>query len=87
VIFMASAPTRSQIGYFPLNAFNITPDDDKQYAGGVAVFVNGGGDVTVEPLGGGAPVTYSLDSGAWVGVMCRKVLASGTTATGLVGHN
>jgi hypothetical protein len=83
---MMSAPTVSRVGSFPLNAKNITPSDATTYAGGITVMSRSEGNVAVEPLGGGDPVTYPVTAGGWVSVVCRRVLATGTTATDLIGH-
>lgn len=86
--------TGGQITGFPPRAFNITASDTTEYDGGIAVFANGAGDVTVEPVSGTgtlAPsgysdttVTFTLAAGQLVPVTVKRVLATGTTATGLI---
>ncbi|MBZ0330557.1 hypothetical protein KZO25_09520 [Halomonas sp. ANAO-440] len=68
----------------PANAQVLTPSDSMQYEGGVMIRAGQAGDVTVEPLGGQVPITFSLEAGAFVPVRVRRVMATGTTATDLV---
>lgn len=70
---------------FPLHAADLTPSDTTEYIEGRQVYVGGAGDVTVEPFYGNNTVTFSLEAGQFVPVVCRRVLATGTTATDLVG--
>lgn len=89
-----SAKTGGLVTAFPPRGFNITPSDVTEYEGGIAVFVGGDGNVTVEPVngaGGMAPsgysdttLTFPLVAGDLVPVTVKRVLATGTTATGLV---
>ena len=79
---------------FPARGFNITPSDETEYSGGVAVYCGSDGDVTVEPVSGAgdlAPegyssttLTFSVVAGDFVPVTAKRVLATGTTATGLI---
>lgn len=88
---MAIAPNsgRNQTGgnitSFPTRAEDITPSDTTVYNDGRQVFVGGAGDVAVEPFYGQNTVTFTLEAGQLVPVVCRRVLATDTTATGLVG--
>lgn len=89
-----SAKTGGMVTAFPMRGFNITASDATEYEGGVAVYAGGDGDVTVEPIngaGGMAPdgysdttLTFTLVAGDFVPVTVKRVLATGTTATGLI---
>lgn len=86
---MSASNGRNQTGgkvtSFPLHAEAITPSDSIEYGRGRQVFAGDAGEVTVEPFYGNNTVTFSLEAGQYVPVVCRRVLATGTTATGLVG--
>lgn len=71
---------------FPINAEDLTPDDDEIFDVPSAIYVGGGGgNVVVTPWGGGSDVTYALETGQWVPVMVRRVDET-STATGLIRH-
>lgn len=71
---------------FPSRAFDITPSDAVEWDDtSVTVWVNGAGDVVVEPWQGGGTVTFTMLAAQLVPVAVRRVLATGTTATGLIG--
>lgn len=79
---------------YPLFAKAITPNDGDvlKDQNGIDnhqfVYVGTGGDVTVIPAGlelTDAAVTFAVPTGGMVPVMCRKVLATGTSASGLIG--
>jgi hypothetical protein len=79
---------------YPLFAKAITPHNDNNltnYTGAETaqyVFVGVTGNVVCLPAGNpdGSTVTFSsLEAGSFVPVLCRRVLATGTTATGLIG--
>lgn len=71
---------------YPTRAFDITPSDETEWSEvGVSVWVGGSGDVTVEPWHGNNTVTFSMVEGQIVPVTVRRVLSTGTTATGLIG--
>jgi hypothetical protein len=81
------------ITVFPFRAKAITPSDSALLTDfdGVPtaqnVFVSVAGDVVVLPSGNapGQTVTFTVEGGAFVPVVVKQVLASGTTATGLIG--
>lgn len=66
--------------------FDITPDDDTDLAsvatGGL--FVGGAGDVCFRDLQG-ADVTWTVAAGTFIPVAAVRVLATGTTATSIIG--
>lgn len=71
---------------YPDRAFDLTPSDADEFIdAAVCVYVGASGDVAVEPWRGGNTVTFSLSAGDFVPVAVRRVLATGTTATGLIG--
>jgi len=90
----SGVPAGGIITAFPLRAFSLTPSDETQYSEGVSVRANSAGDVVVEPYWGAgaqAPsgysattVTFALGDGEFIPVVVKRVLATGTTATGLV---
>jgi hypothetical protein len=50
-----------------------------------AIYVGQGGDLTVEFISGDTVTLYNVQPGAVYALRVRHVLATGTTATGLVG--
>lgn len=66
--------------------FAITPSDTKDLASTTrAIYVGASGDLAVEWLDGGTSVLLDVASGVWHPMAVRKVLSTGTSATGLVG--
>jgi ethanolamine utilization microcompartment shell protein EutS len=64
----------------------ITPSNTANLAGSPrAIWVGGAGDVAVEMIDGSTGVLAGILAGTLMPVRVRKVLATGTTATGLVG--
>ena len=86
---VAPRSSRNQAGgtvtSFPLRAVTISPSNSIIHSQGIQVFVNGAGDVRVEPFYGGNTVTFTVEPGQLIPVVCRRVLSTGTTATGLIG--
>lgn len=71
---------------FPTRAFAIIPSDVTEWENAaVTVWANDSGDVTVEPWQDGGTVTFAMAAGQAVPVSVRRVLATGTTATDLIG--
>lgn len=70
----------------PHNAAAITPSDSADLSTPMMIWVNGAGTVAVIPAGGQSTVTYTMPAASVVPVRVKRVLATGTTATGLVGH-
>jgi len=73
----------------PVNAFAITPNDGANLSSSVrGIFVGGAGTIKVDMVGTGTAVTFTVGTNA-VGfilpIQVKKVYATGTTATGLVG--
>jgi hypothetical protein len=70
---------------FPDRAEAITPSD-AAFLSPTTVYVGVTGDVTVEPWVGDNTVTFvAVPAGTAVPVRAKRVLATGTTATDLVG--
>lgn len=67
--------------------FAITPADDADVEQVPrAIYVGGGGDLTVIAQGGGDPVTFkAVPGGQTLVISPARVLDTGTTATDLVG--
>ena len=59
-------------------------DQDVSYN---AIYVGGEGDLVVVPPGGGPAVTHTaITAGMWHGIAASRIVASGTSATGLLGN-
>lgn len=70
----------------PLHAFSISPDDSADLARPTrGLMIAGGGDVALVTLGGDTAILPALLPGIQYAIRARRILASGTTATGLVG--
>lgn len=70
----------------PENAGAIVPDDAADLPQATrALYVGGAGDVVLRMLGGETVTLANLQAGALVPLRVARVLATGTTATGLVG--
>jgi hypothetical protein len=64
----------------------VTPDDNADLSFPVrGLMVAGAGDVSVETLGGDTVTLPALQPGVQYAVLARRVLAAGTTATGIIG--
>lgn len=64
----------------------ITPDDDVDLSEpSRAVYIGSAGDLTVEMLAGGPPVTFAAaPAGLLLPIRVRKVMATGTTASQII---
>ena len=60
----------------------VTPSDSATLPKGVGLYVTAGGDVAFEGNGGSA-VTVTVPANFYLYADVRKVLATGTTATGI----
>lgn len=70
----------------PGEAVAIVPDDGGDLACVTrAVYVGGGGDLRVRMQGGAEVTLAAVPAGAMLPLRVARVLATGTTATGLVG--
>lgn len=81
-------PTSSvaQITSYPRAAVAIVPSDSVDLAEPMTVIAGTAGAVAVIPASGGASVVFAgIQAGQAVPVLASRVLATGTTATGLVG--
>lgn len=85
--------TRVTVTGFPWCAKVITPDDDADLTNhqgepqAMTVLAKTEGDVKVIPMAGEpeAGIVFTVAAGDYVPVLCKRVLASGTTATELIG--
>lgn len=69
------------------NAFPITPDDSNDLEAVVReIYVGIGGDLVVITLGGQTVTYTNVVAGMYYGGLVTRVLATGTTAGGLVGR-
>jgi hypothetical protein len=64
----------------------ITPDDVTNFPGGIArtIYVGGSGDVAVVGADDVAVVFVGAQGGGELNVICKRINATGTTATDLV---
>ena len=70
----------------PEHALAILPDDAAELPHVTrALYVGGGGDVAVRMRGGEAAVFAGVPAGTLLPIRVSRVLASGTTATGILG--
>ena len=66
------------------SAAEVTPDDAADLAvPSRALHIGGGGDL-VALMDGGQTATFKAEAGALLPIRVRRVLATGTTATGIV---
>lgn len=81
----ANSASNGMQGQFPYYAEAITPSDVDTWAQPVMVYVGGSGDVRVMPWGAQSAVTFAgVSGGSMLPVCVRAILATGTTATGLL---
>lgn len=67
------------------NLIAITPSDSTDLAqDSRAIYVGGAGNLVVTPAAGGSNVTLAVVAGSILPIRVRRVLSTGTTATGLV---
>lgn len=93
VPLVAWAQLDQTVTVYPPSAKSITPHntdlltDYNDDPVNMYVFVGVAGDVVCDPAGNptGQTITFTLEAGDFVPVACKRVLATGTTATGLVG--
>lgn len=62
---------------------SVTPSDVTDL-NGAALYIGTGGDVAVESENGNQVTFQNVDDGSWMPIRVNKVLATGTTATGIV---
>jgi hypothetical protein len=70
---------------YRLFAQTITPSDVDTFSSPVTVFVGGAGTVAVECGLGGNVVNFTMTAGAIIPLRVTRVLATGTTATLMIG--
>lgn len=62
-----------------------TPDDDKEIPGGCRGFYVGAtGDIAVEMIDGGQVVFADIAAGVLHSIAVKKILSTGTEATGII---
>lgn len=81
-VFTGRLPERSQPAF---DFFTIAPSDADKIAYCRALFVGGGGDVTIKNLNGELVTFKNLPNAFVLPVMFDCVMATNTTATDLVG--
>ena len=69
-------------------AFDLTPSDVTVYGGRglTSIYVGATGDAAIVTLDGGTPTYKNVPAGTRILRSCKQVLATGTTATDLVGE-
>jgi len=68
------------------NAFEIIPDDETDLPHEtIAIYVGFDGDLKVDLISGETITMYNLASGAWHPIQAKRVYATGTTATYILG--
>jgi len=78
---MSAKMNYMDIPAFPASGFAVTPSDATVFKNPTALYVNGEGNVVVEPWNGGATLTFgAMPIGSIVPLTVRRVLAA-TTAT------
>lgn len=68
-----------------VNCIAITPSDSDLVTPVRALYIGGSGNVTINDTGGGAVTFAGVQAGSILPVMARRVWATGTTATSIVG--
>lgn len=66
-------------------SFSITPDDSAQLAQNAFIMVGASGNVKLELQGDSSPVTIFCVAGVIYPLLVKKVYATDTVATGIVG--
>lgn len=68
-------------------SFAVTPHNATNFAAGEAryLFIGGAGTVTIVLIDD-TTVQYTVPAGQYILCCCKRVNATGTTATGIVGH-
>ena len=80
------SPKTSGLTSPPIHAFTITPDDAQDLPRPIrGLMVRAGGDVALVTLGGDTITLPGLLPGAQYAIRANRILAAGTTASGLVG--
>ncbi|MHA7858064.1 MAG: spike base protein, RCAP_Rcc01079 family [Henriciella sp.] len=70
---------------FPQHIFSITPDDNATIPQTQFIMVREAGDVVVETLAGDVNTLPQCQPGVQYAIVATKVLATDTTATGIIG--
>lgn len=68
----------------PDAALTVTPSDANTFAGPVAIYVGGAGNVTVTPANGNTDVVVVANAGTIIPFRVLAVKATGTTATSML---
>lgn len=69
----------------PSNIFSITPSDSADIAQTKAIMVTAAGDVAIRTTSGQTGTLPGLQPGVQYFIVADRVLATGTTATGIIG--
>ena len=68
-----------------VNCIAITPADTDLVQPVRAIYVGGSGNLKINDTGNGAVTFYNVPAGVILPVMARRIYATGTTATNIVG--
>lgn len=75
-----------QATHYPVGAQNITPSDATDLVSpAVGLFVGGAGNISAVMESGDTVTFTGVLAGAWIPLIFRRINATGTTATNLVG--
>jgi hypothetical protein len=86
VIDGTTPATTKSTGSKVKNAFEIIPSDTTDLAHEtIAIYVGFDGDLKVDLVGGDTVTMYNLAAGAWHPIQAKRVYATGTTATYILG--
>ena len=63
----------------------VVPDNTTTFAEPSALYIGGGGDVTVDLAKGGSNITFpAVFAGTWMPILVTRVYLTGTSATNIV---
>ena len=81
-----TSAAKVQILHPPTRAFDVTPSDSADMAiVPTMIYIGGTGALKVDMMGSGTVTLTGLPAGAFVSIRARRVYATGTTATGIIG--
>lgn len=80
-----AAPFSTTADSCAVNCIAITPADTDLVQPVRAIYVGGSGNVKINDTGNGAVTFYNVPAGVILPVMARRIYATGTTATNIVG--
>lgn len=79
------APFSTTADSCAVNCIAITPADTDLVQPVRAIYVGGSGNLKINDTGNGAVTFYNVPAGVILPVMARRIYATGTTATNIVG--